>query len=42
MNINSINSETLFLPYIYGTCVNKKYMPHLDMVEKNLITNRVV
>jgi hypothetical protein len=25
MNINSINSEILFLPYVYGTCVNKKY-----------------
>ena len=35
MNINSINRETLFLPYIYGTSVNKKYMHHLEMVEKN-------
>jgi hypothetical protein len=42
MNINSINSETSFFPYIYGTCVNKKFMPYLDKVEKNLITNRGV
>jgi hypothetical protein len=42
MNINSINSETSFLPYIYGTGVNKKNIPHLDKVEKTLIRNRGV
>ena len=42
MKISSINSGTSFLLYIYGTGVNKKIMPHLDKVEKNLITNRAV
>jgi hypothetical protein len=31
-----------YIIYIYVTCVNKKYIPHLDKVEKNLITNRDV
>ena len=42
MNIDSINSETSFLTYIYGTGVNLKNVPHLDKVEKNLITNRAI
>ena len=42
MKINSINSGTSFVLYIYGTGVNKKIMPHLDKVEKNLIRNRAV
>ena len=42
MKISLKNSGTSFLLYIYGTGVNKKFMPHLDKVEKNLFTNMAV
>ena len=42
MKINSKNSETSNLHYIDWIGVNKKYLAHLEWVQKNLITNGVV